>query len=68
MDLKGTITKKEMLEKSLKEVETQAKLYKEKYEDIEQSVAHIQKRAEFKESSYKEQIKILTDKLTSSEN
>lgn len=34
MDLKGTITKKEMLEKSLKEVETQAKLYKEKYEDI----------------------------------
>lgn len=28
MDLKGTITKKEMLEKSLKEVEAQAKLYK----------------------------------------
>lgn len=49
-------------------MDTQAKLYKEKYEDIEQSIVHIQKRAEFKESSYKEQIKILTDKLTSSEN
>ena len=54
------------MERSLKEVEGQLKMFKEKYEDSQISLENLQKRFDYKESSYKDQIKNLTEKLSAS--
>lgn len=66
MDLKSTNSKKDIMERSLKEVEGQLKMFKEKYEDSQISLENLQKRFDYKESSYKDQIKNLTEKLSAS--
>lgn len=67
IELKAGNAKREILERSLKEAEGQAKLYREKSEDAQQLHESYLKRAEFKESTTREQIRSLSEKLATSE-